>query len=130
MLITPGTAAAPTHPSHHTFGTGYLLEAEGIECFCGHSAAADERRDWRFAPLEAESLDGLAPACVVLAECDPLADEGLACADRMRGAGVSVRLDLVRGVTHDFIKLGRVLDEADAAQAMIAAQLQEAFEPR
>ena len=52
-------------------------------------------RDWRFAPLQADDLDGVAPACVVLAECDPLVDEGLAYADRLRAAGVAVQLELV-----------------------------------
>jgi acetyl esterase len=42
-------------------------------------------RDWRFAPLLADEVDGVAPACVLLAECDPLVDEGLAYADRLRG---------------------------------------------
>jgi len=66
---------------------------------------------------------------VVLAECDPLVDEGVAYADRLRAAGVPVELELARGVTHDFIKLGRVLPEADAAQALIAAALRRAFAP-
>ena len=61
-----------------------------------------QRPDWRFAPLEVDALDAVAPACVVLAECDPLADEGLAYADRLRAAGVPVELELARGVTHDF----------------------------
>jgi acetyl esterase/lipase len=60
----------------------------------------------------ADDLDGVAPACVVLAECDPLVDEGLAYADRLRAAGVPVELELYRGLTHDFIKMGRVLKEA------------------
>jgi acetyl esterase len=63
----------------------------------------------------------------VLAECDPLVDEGLAYADRLRAAGVPVQLELVRGVTHDFIKLGRVLPEAHQAQAAIGTALAAAF---
>ena len=85
---------------------------------------------WRFAPLEAHDLEGVAPACVVLAECDPLVDEGVAYADRLRRAGVAVELELVRGVTHDFIKLGRVLAEAHSAQALIGAALSAAFSHR
>ena len=56
---------------------------------------------------------------MVLAECDPLVDEGLAYADKLRAAGVAVELELYRGVTHDFIKMGRALPEAAAAQAAI-----------
>ena len=72
-------------------------------------------------------MDGVAPACVILAECDPLVDEGLAYADRLRAAGVPVSLELYRGMTHDFIKMGRVLKEAPAAQQAAADALKEAW---
>jgi acetyl esterase len=127
LLITPGTTAHADTPSHRRFAHGFLLDAESIAWFFDHYIAHAERRDWRFAPLEADELDGVAPACVLLAECDPLVDEGLAYADRLRVAGVAVELELTRGVTHDFIKMGRALPEAAAAQALIGAALRRAF---
>ncbi len=127
VLITPGTAARTDAASHRTFGHGHLLDAATIAWFFDQYIDRDARGDWRFAPLEADALDGVAPACVVLAECDPLIDEGLAYADRLRAAGVPVELELARGVTHDFIKLGRAIPEAAAAQAMIGASLAAAF---
>lgn len=129
VLITPGTAAFADTPSHHRFAEGFLLEAVGIEWFFKHYIARPQRSDWRFAPLEADDLEGVAPACIVLAECDPLVDEGVAYADRLRQSLVAVELDLVRGVTHDFIKLGRVLAEAHSAQALIGSALRQAFSP-
>jgi acetyl esterase len=70
----------------------------------------------------------LTDACdVIVAECDPLADEGVAYADRLRGAGVAVSLELARGVTHDFIKMGRVLRQAVAAQQFAADALKQAW---
>ena len=128
LLITPGTAAAPDTPSHQRFADGYLLDARTIAWFFDHYIDRADRYDWRFAPLQAEDLDGVAPACVLLAECDPLVDEGLAYADRLRAAGVAVELDLYRGVTHDFIKMGRALKEAGAAQDAAATALRKAFE--
>jgi len=127
LLITPGTTAHADTPSHREFAHGYLLEAETIAWFFDQYIAHEQRRDWRFAPLEADDVDDVAPACVVLAECDPLVDEGIAYADKLRAAGVAVELDLVRGVTHDFIKMGRVLPEAAASQALIGAALKTAF---
>jgi acetyl esterase len=127
LLITPGTAARPDAPSHRTFASGFLLESEGIAWFFDHYIDRGARSDWRFAPLEAEDLEDVAPACVILAECDPLVDEGVAYADRLRWAGVPVTLEIFRGVTHDFIKLGRVLDEAHAAQDLAASALRDAF---
>lgn len=129
LLITPGTAAQADSASHRLFANGFLLDAATIEWFFDHYIDRAQRHDWRFAPLEAPELEGVAPAVVILAECDPVVDEGLAYADRLRAAGVPVALDLVRGVTHDFIKMGRVLEEARAAHAFAGAALRRAFEP-
>jgi acetyl esterase len=123
LLITPGTAALATHASRHLFANGFLLDAATIDWFFEQTIDRSQRHDWRFAPLEADDLSGVAPACVIVAECDPLADEGIAYADKLRTAGVPVALDLVRGMTHDFIKMGRVLKEAGAAQQFAADTL-------
>lgn len=129
LLITPGTAARADSASYHLFGHGFLLDRTTVDWFFDHYIDADRRHDWRFAPLEAEDLDGVAPACVLLAECDPVTDEAVAYADRLRIAHVPVELEIARGVTHDFIKMGRALDEARHAQALAGAALRRAFEP-
>ena len=126
LLITPGTAADGTTASRHLFANGFLLDAATIDWFFDHTIPRGHRSDWRFAPLEAE-VDGVAPACVILAECDPLVDEGIAYADKLRAAGVAVDLELYRGVTHDFIKMGRALREAALAQDAAAAALRKAW---
>ena len=127
LLITPGTSAYGDTGSRKLFANGFLLDADAIEWFFEHTIDHHHRRDWRFAPLEAEDLDGVAPACILLAECDPLVDEGLAYADRLRHAGVAVELELVRGVTHDFIKMGRAIPEALPALDFAAAALAQAL---
>lgn len=127
LLITPGTTAHADTPSHLRFAHGFLLEREAIAWFFDHYIDARDRADWRFAPLNAHDLDGVAPACVLLAECDPLVDEGLAYADALRAAQVPVALELYRGLTHDFIKLGRVIKEAAHAQTAAAAALRQAW---
>jgi acetyl esterase len=127
LLITPGTTAHADTASHHLFANGFLLDAAAIDWFFEHTIDRGARSDWRFAPLNADDVEGVAPACVILAECDPLVDEGLAYADRLRAAGVPVELELFRGLTHDFIKMGRVLKEACAAQDAAAAALRAAW---
>lgn len=129
LLITPGTAAHASHDSHRRFAEGFLLDAKSIEWFFGHYIDAGQRTDWRFAPLEAADHADLAPAAVLLAEADPLVDEGLAYADALRAAGVPVQLELTRGVTHDFIKMGRSLPEALAALDFCAAAIREHLQP-
>ena len=72
-------------------------------------------------------VDGVAPVWLGLAECDPLVDEGLMYADKLRAAGVAVDLEIYRGVTHEFIKMGRVIPEARQAHADAARALRQAF---
>ena len=127
LLITPGTTAHADTGSHRLFANGFLLDAAAIEWFFEHYIDWHHRRDWRFAPLLADDVDGVAPACLILAECDPLVDEGLAYADRLRAAGVPVDLELFRGVVHDFIKMGRALREAGSAQQAAADALARAW---
>jgi acetyl esterase len=129
LLITPGTTAHQDTASHELFESGFLLEGEGIAWFFDHYIDPAERPDWRFAPLNADDAEGVAPACFILAECDPLIDEGIAYADKLRAAGVAVDLELYRGVTHDFIKMGRALPEAIAALDAAALALKKALTP-
>lgn len=112
MLFYPGTAAHQDTPSHRTFGKGFVLEAAHINYLFDHYIDRSERDDWRFAPLNADNLEGLAPAWIGLAECDPLVDEGVLYADRLRWASVAVELEIYRGVVHEFIKMGRLVPEA------------------
>jgi acetyl esterase len=125
VLITPGTAPHADTDSHRRWARGGLLSAETIAWFFSHYTRPTQRQDWRFAPLLAD-VEGVAPACLVLAEADPLFDEGLAYGDLLRCAGVPVQLELAAGVTHDFIKMGRVLPEASAALDAIARALKSA----
>ncbi|KAF1020717.1 MAG: Carboxylesterase NlhH [Paracidovorax wautersii] len=128
VLIYPGCTGHQDTPSHQTYASGYVLEAPTITWFFEHYIRdAHDRDDWRFAPLYADDLDGVAPAWVGLAECDSLVDEGVLYADRLRLAGVPVDLEIYRGVTHEFIKMGRAIPEARRAHADIAQALRLAF---
>ncbi|WP_137896643.1 alpha/beta hydrolase [Ramlibacter sp. 2FC] len=128
LLIYPGCAAHADTPSHRTFAQGFLLEDTHIRWFFDHYIAAEVREDWRFAPLNAPDAEGVAPAWIGLAECDPLVDEGLLYADKLRAAAVPVGLEIYRGVTHEFIKMGRVIPEALQAHADAGRALRHAFQ--
>lgn len=132
LLIYPGCVGHQSTASHRKFATGFVLEEASITWFFTQYIRSEaDRDDWRFAPLDAPNapdLEGVAPAWVGLAECDPLVDEGVMYADKLRAAGVAVDLDIYRGVTHEFIKMGRVIPEARCAHADAARALRHAFE--
>lgn len=129
LLFYPGTMPRQDSASHRRYGHGLVLEQSHIDYFFGHYIDVDRREDWRFAPLLADDAEGVAPAWMGLAECDPLFDEGVAYADKLRAAGVAVELEVWRGVTHEFIKMGRVLPEAREAHAAAGRALATALRP-
>ena len=127
LLFYPGTAARQDGGSHRRYHQGLVLEQAHIEYFFGHYIDLDTRDDWRFAPLNAPDVDGVAPAWIGLAGCDPVFDDGIAYGDKLRAAGVAVELEVWPGVTHEFIKMGRALPEARQAHAAAARALAQAF---
>ena len=137
LLFYPGTMAQQSSASHQQFARGFVLDATHIDYFFGHYLGrAQDRLDWRFAPLDGVDasgscvdLSGVAPAWLGLAECDPLLDEGVQYADRLRMAGVAVDLEIYRGVVHEFIKMGRAIAEAAQAHADAARALRGALSP-
>lgn len=130
MLIYPGTTGHQDTPSHQLYANGPLLTKAMIDFFFGQYVRTPaDRDDWRFAPLLADDVDGVAPAWIGLAECDPVVDEGIAYADKLRAAGVAVDLEIYRGVIHEFLKMGRAIPEALQAQDDAARALQAALQP-
>ena len=135
LLFYPGTAAHADTDSHRHFAKGFVLEDTHITYFFNqYLPTAADYEDWRFAPLDGKTsngelvdLTGVAPAWFGLAEVDPLVDEGVAYADRLRLAGVAVDLEIYRGVVHEFIKMGHAIPEARVAHADAARALKNAF---
>lgn len=135
LLFYPGCAGHQDTESHRTFAHGFVLEEPHITYFFNlYIRDVHDRDDWRFAPLDGlteygqvADLAGVASAWLGLAECDPLVDEGIQFADRLRMAGVAVDLEIYRGVVHEFIKMGRAIPEAAQAHADAARALREAF---
>jgi acetyl esterase len=127
LLIYPGCAARQESESHQKFDQGFMLDKSTVDWFFGHYIDSKDRDDWRFAPMLAERHDGLAPAWIGLAECDPLVDEGVAYGDLLRLAGVPVDLEIYQGVVHGFVNMGRVIPEAKRAHADAGQALKRAF---
>jgi acetyl esterase len=105
----------PSTRSRATLRNGYLLEAETLDWFvrqyAGSTPVGQLQRDLRANPLNG-SFARLPPTFVVVAEFDPLRDEGLLLASRMRRDGVDVRVVEGAGMIHGFLELYAVSPEA------------------
>jgi acetyl esterase len=128
VLAYPGLSSRQTCNSYERYGSGYLLERSTVDWFFQQYLRDDsDRNDWRFAPLAARDLAGVPPALIVLAEYDPLLDEGRDYAVRLRAAGVSVDLQIYPGMIHEFLRMGNVVADALQARAAIGKALANAF---
>ena len=116
MLIYPVTDTGNDTESRNEFATGYFLEKAGMDWF--HDQYTSSETDWadfRCSPLKAEDFSGLPPAHVVTAGFDPLRDEGIAYADKLKAAGVPTTHINYEGMIHGFFNMTGVIDEARRA---------------
>jgi len=128
LLIYPATDQRRGAPSHAANGQGYLLTKETMDYFHDHYIPdARQDLDWRASPLLHANHAKLPPAFVLTAGYDPLRDEGLQYAQKLSEAGNRAALVNFERQIHGFILMGRVLDEANVAVQLCAAQLRQAL---
>lgn len=128
LLIYPATDMRRVHPSHVSNGQGYVLTADTIRYFHDqYITDAAHDLDWRASPLLHEDLAGLPPALVLTAGYDPLRDEGLDYARALTAAGNRTSYVCFERQIHGFITMGRLLDEAQTAVSICAAELRRAL---
>lgn len=120
LLIYPVTEAGRELPSRRALGEGFLLTRQDMAYYEDrYLPPGTDRSDPRVAVLQAEDLSGLPPTYVAVAGFDPLRDEGVAYAERLREAGVPVALREHPGLVHTFINLTAICPSA--RQAMLEA---------
>lgn len=115
VLIYPTTDGALEHESVQTLGQGFGLDLPLLTWFRSHFIPDPAMMaDYRVSPLRNPELDGLPPAIVITAT-DPLRDEGLEYAEKLRAAGVDVTsLDFPQ-LVHGFISMGGAIPAAKKA---------------
>lgn len=129
LLIYPATDFAMSHPSHKIRGEGYLLTHATMKWFRDAYLRSDsDIADWRASPLRAPDLSRLPPAYVITAGFDPLCDEGITYANRLKAAGVLVQHAHLPGQIHGFITMGKLIPAADSATTEAGKALKAAFE--
>src|SRR5262245_19834639 len=101
VLLCPAMDMSKNSDSRRALAAGYFLNQAIIDWTVEHYCTpADDLTDPRISPLLADDLAGLPPAQVHTAEFDPLRNEGVAYADRLRQAGVDVRHTCHAGMIH------------------------------
>jgi acetyl esterase len=132
VLVYPAvdqTDAAQETQSYRLYGDGpetFLTEAEMTWFTNNYIADPETRREVDASPLLADSLAGLPPAIVVIAGHDPLRDQGLAYAERLKADGVPVTQHYYEGQIHAFFGFVNIFEDGDDAVAKVAADVRAA----
>jgi len=128
LLIYPTVSGNEETPSVRENGEGYLLEKRTMDWFFAqYTDSPGQKDDPRLAPLRAGDLEGLPPAFVITAGYDPLRDEGLQYADKLRAAGVKTDYKNYDSMVHGFFTMAGILDLSKEAIAEAGDKLKTAL---
>lgn len=131
FLLCPIVDYGAETASRNAFASGYLLDREMLEHDLRHyMGQGGDAGDPRISPLRAQHLEGLPPACIHTAECDPLRDEGAAYAERLERAGVRVSYRCHPGMIHLFYGLQALIPYAAAAYRLMGADIRALLESK
>ena len=129
VLIYPTLGPELVTDSAHRFGSGFLLDLEGLRAdYRQYLGEFGDHTDPRVTPLLCTDLAGVAPAVVVVAECDPLRDEGVAYAGLLGHFDVAVELLEAEDMVHGFLEMGGVVPDAMAILDEVAAHVHRLVE--
>jgi acetyl esterase len=124
LLLYPVTDQRGESRSRAVFATGFFLTAHDMDFCRGHYLSGGvDVTDPRVSPLLAEDLAGLPPALVVRAGFDPLRDDVVAYAERMRAAGVTVDSRRMSSLIHAFCNFAPLGGASSLAMGEISSAL-------
>lgn len=130
VLVYPATELEQSFPSLSENTDGYMVTEHMLSHMQRTVANAVSHLDlsspW-LSPRRESDLRGLAPAVIVSAGFDPIRDDGLDYATRLRQAKVAVQLLHYPGQFHGFLNFDAINGAAADALQRIAAALVQAF---
>ena len=114
VLIYPVLDSNYDTQSYRQFGAswGVLTKTDMAWFHCHYLSHPDQLNLPYVSPLRATDLTGLPEALLIVPAADPLRDEGLAYADRLRRSGVPTEARVYPGMIHGFWQMGGVLPPA------------------
>lgn len=127
LLTVPVTELSSRAASHREFAEGYGLTSADMEWFGRHYVNGPADVENPLASVLRADLQGLPPAFVITAECDPLRDDGEAYATRLRELGSAASFKRYGGMFHGFLGFPGQLPEAARAYEDAGAALRSAL---
>ncbi len=126
-LIYPVTDFVELSPSALTNAHAPIFDLAALKAMRRHYLAGQDPSNPYVSPLRAEDVAGVPRALVQVAEYDPLRDEGIGYAEKLRAAGVPVRTTEYVGMPHGFLSFPRLCRSAPQALAELVSELRDAL---
>jgi len=111
-LIYPVVNIDFTTASYSAYGEHYGLDKQGMQWFAGHYTDGQNFKDPLVSPLQIEDVSVLPKTIIIAAEADVLYDEGLAYAQKLTNAGVTVEHINMNGLIHSYFSKMNFFEEA------------------
>lgn len=104
ILNYPATDTDINTESYELYENGPVLTKKDMEFFIeAYSSSKEDIKNPYFSPLLAQNHENLPDALIITAEYDPLREDGVKYAEKLRKAGVSVTYYMCRQTVHGFL---------------------------
>ncbi len=128
LLLYPVTDRDFSRPSYqNNGGGGYFLTTQMMQYFWDCYLPQGQSDDGLARLVTAKNLSNLPSTTLIVAEYDPLADEGLAFAEQLKQAGNDVSYSNASGMIHGFISLFSMISDAQIWIERAGARLRNAL---
>ena len=119
------------YPATHMFGKyesknkyeGLILNKKLMAWFESHYCPKNIRKkyinDPRLSPIKNKKMKGMPDTLIVLAECDPLYDEGLLYGQKLKENNIKVEIKVYKGLMHGFFTMGGIVKELSSVISFI-----------
>ena len=122
VLIYPATHMFSKYESKNKYD-GLILNKKLMKWFESHYCPEYIRKkyinDPRLSPIKNKKIRGMPDTLIVLAECDPLYDEGLLYGQKLKENNIKVEIKVYKGLMHGFLTMGGIVKEVSSAISFI-----------
>ncbi|KAA2224913.1 alpha/beta hydrolase [Chryseobacterium sediminis] len=127
VLIYPAADNQLNSKSWKTYENGPVLNKQGgIEAWDWY-LPKEEKDNPLAIPVLIKDFKETPPTLVILAEHDPLIDDGKQLSENMKNAGVTLTTSLYKDMVHGFMHMGELLEEVQSAVGEMAAFAHQNF---
>ncbi|MEN5307776.1 alpha/beta hydrolase [Chryseobacterium cucumeris] len=115
VLIYPAVDNQLNSKTWETYENGPVLNKQGgMEAWAGY-LPEDEKDNPLAIPVLIRDFKETPPTLIILAEHDPLLDDGKQLSANMENAGVKLKTSLYKDMVHGFMHMGELLEEVQSA---------------